>query len=132
MFEQWLYRGVVDDPCGEFFVVEDPGVSKENMTLSYNDQYWDKRFTLQRSRLPVFLAEAAQDILSAGKYLTVVRECNHRVNVPAPEHLTFHLRPRAFVGPVAHAFSFAAKTVLDLLMVDLQLMDRLRCGGLLG
>lgn len=74
------------DPYNEFMVVEKRNVKKENLKEDFNDAYWEMRYTVRDSSLvPGFLEPLKQQVLLAGKYLNVVRECG--VNIAKPEEM---------------------------------------------
>ena len=62
--------------CFVQFLVEDNEViQKEELPLDYSADYWEKRYTIRRERIPVFLERMADVILRTGKYLNVIRQC---------------------------------------------------------
>ncbi|CAO3595871.1 unnamed protein product [Absidia cylindrospora] len=82
----WIYRGEIKDPYNEFMVLEKRNVKKENLKEDFNDAYWEMRYTVRENGLvPGFLEPLKQQILLAGKYLNVVRECG--VNIAKPEEM---------------------------------------------
>jgi gamma-tubulin complex component 2 len=82
----WIYRGEIKDPYNEFMVLEKRNVKKENLKEDFNDAYWEMRYTVRDNGLvPGFLEPLKQQILLAGKYLNVVRECG--VNIAKPEEM---------------------------------------------
>ncbi|KAI8341283.1 Spc98 family-domain-containing protein [Chlamydoabsidia padenii] len=82
----WIYRGEIMDPYNEFMVLEKRNVKKENLKEDFNDAYWEMRYTVRDNGLvPGFLEPMKQQILLAGKYLNVVRECG--VNIAKPEEM---------------------------------------------
>lgn len=44
---RWLYEGVVEDPYGEFLIVEREDLQKESLSADYNAVYWQQRYTLR-------------------------------------------------------------------------------------
>jgi gamma-tubulin complex component 2 len=50
-------------------------IQKEELPLDYSADYWEKRYTIRRERIPVFLERVADVILRTGKYLNVIRQC---------------------------------------------------------
>jgi len=74
----------LDDPFGEFLIVEDKTQSKENIAKDFNDQYWQKRYTYQEKMIPIFLQKLAHKILHCGKYLSVFWECGKDEKFPEP------------------------------------------------
>lgn len=77
MVDAWVLRGVIEDPHSEFFVREDTshasGASARDPTSS---RFWVGRYTVDTGNLPTFLAPFVENVLRAGKYLNVLRECN--------------------------------------------------------
>lgn len=73
MLATWIYRGEVADVYGEFFIVEDPSLSKETLSEDFNASYWDGKHRLSVQHLPTWLASHGQRILMVGKYLHVLR-----------------------------------------------------------
>lgn len=50
-------------------------VQKEDLPMDYSADYWAKRYTIRRERIPKFLERVSDHILRAGKYLNVIRQC---------------------------------------------------------
>lgn len=48
MLEQWIYKGVVDDPFSEFMVREDVTISRDSTVKTYNDAYWERRYAFKQ------------------------------------------------------------------------------------
>lgn len=48
--------------------------------MDYDAKYWRQRYSL-KSSIPSFLSDVAGTILTTGKYLNVMRECGHNVQV---------------------------------------------------
>lgn len=48
-----------------------------------NDRYWEERFTLVDSMVPIFMDKQKQKVLHAGKYLFVIKECG-RLDIKNP------------------------------------------------
>jgi gamma-tubulin complex component 2 len=80
MLERWVYEGVIDDPYGEFFIAENKSLQKESLTQDYDAKYWQQRYSL-KDGIPSFLTNVAATILTTGKYLNVMRECEYTVQV---------------------------------------------------
>lgn len=66
-------------------VLEKRNVKKENLKEDYNDTYWEMRYTIREGGVPEFLDNMKKQILLAGKYLNVVRECG--VSIADPEEM---------------------------------------------
>lgn len=56
-------------------------ILQESLTQDYDAKYWRQRYSL-KDGIPSFLASMAGTILTTGKYLNVMRECGHHVQVP--------------------------------------------------
>ncbi|CAK8698045.1 gamma-tubulin complex component 2-like [Clavelina lepadiformis] len=126
MLEKWIYKGETMDPYGEFLVEEKEKISKEQLLEDYNDQYWESRYTLCRDRIPVYLEQVAEKILSTGKYLNVVHECGRTVSYPGAREIIYSHNRREYVQQIEQAHSYASKLLLDLLMQEYNLEARLK------
>ncbi|EDO46105.1 predicted protein, partial [Nematostella vectensis] len=132
LLEQWIYKGIINDPYSEFLVAEHGSVQKEKPTrcrvvvaLTCHT-YWEQRYTVVRENIPLFLEKVAQKILSTGKYLNVIRQCGRNVQCPDAEEIIYTLREREYVEKIEKAYNYASKTLLDMLMDERELMARLR------
>lgn len=85
MLRKWLFTGQVYDPYHEFMVVENASITKEQLRRDVNDMYWEQRFSLNDDCVPVFLESAKDKILTCGKYLNVIRECE--ISIPDREEM---------------------------------------------
>ncbi|GAB6019866.1 Gamma-tubulin complex component 3 [Chamberlinius hualienensis] len=66
MLRRWVIEGELDDLYGEFFVVAEPGVSK--------DRLWDEKYRLKEAMVPSFITvEQAYKILSTGKSINFLK-----------------------------------------------------------
>lgn len=152
MLHSWIYHGEIMDPYNEFMIVEKNTVRKENLKEDFNDAYWEMRYTIREGSVPVFLEPMKNQILLAGKYLNVVRECGviianpEEMNQVANDELkktfltnsrtSFAHIPRSEVWDAVNgaqfaknlevAYKYASHTLLDLLMNERQLIGRLR------
>ncbi|GAA5803659.1 hypothetical protein HPULCUR_009142 [Helicostylum pulchrum] len=149
----WIYHGEIRDPYNEFMVLEKRNVKKENLKEDFNDTYWEMRYTIREGGVPIFLETMKNQILLAGKYLNVVRECG--VSIANPEEMQNEMSGLAqelsinsdrgngpsmstrsevwaavdgsrFVKNLQVAYKYANQTLLNLLMEDQQLIGRLR------
>ncbi|XP_007897077.1 gamma-tubulin complex component 2 isoform X1 [Callorhinchus milii] len=125
ILEKWIYRGIIQDPYSEF-MVEEHELQKEKIQEDYNDKYWDRRYTIIQHRIPSFLQKMADKILSTGKYLNVVRECGRDVTCPDAKEVIYTLKERAYVEQIEKAYNYASKVLLDFLMKEKELLERLR------
>ncbi|KAJ3166572.1 Gamma-tubulin complex component 2, partial [Irineochytrium annulatum] len=148
----WIHTGEIHDPYDEFMVQERRGLTKEHVGQDFNDVYWEQRYTLRRDGIPPFLAPVAGRVLLAGKYLNVVRECGEVipelegrvVRVEGVEavvkgsggELQFKsgefgdvvgsIDKAGIVEDIDLAYRYANQTLLDLLVKDKELINRLR------
>lgn len=53
---------------------------QESLSQDSTAKYWSQRYSLKET-IPGFLANIAATILTTGKYLNVMRECGHNVQV---------------------------------------------------
>lgn len=60
---------VMNKPSAQIFDHVD--ISKDTMKEDYNAVYWDKRYTVRESQIPVFLSHQADVILTTGVYVCV-------------------------------------------------------------
>ncbi|KAI9022773.1 Spc98 family-domain-containing protein [Phycomyces nitens] len=81
----WIYRGEINDTYNEFMIVEKKSIKKETLKEDFNDSYWETRYSIREGQVPRFLEPLMTQILLAGKYLNVVRECG--VNISKPEEM---------------------------------------------
>ncbi|KAG1302272.1 hypothetical protein G6F64_011071 [Rhizopus arrhizus] len=156
MLNSWIYHGEIIDPYNEFMILEKKSVKKENLKEDFNDAYWEMRYTIREGAVPIFLEPMKNQILLAGKYLNVVRECG--VNIADPEEMQHEVLkqrareemagfrkqaaehathvPRSEVWAAVNgarfsknleiAYKYANHTLLNLLMDERQLIGRLR------
>ncbi|KAF6021141.1 TUBGCP2 [Bugula neritina] len=126
MLELWLYRGIIQDPYAEFMVSEDASVSKERLIEQYNDTYWEKRYTLCRERIPVYMEMYSDEILSTGKYLNVVRLCGQLIRHPNAREISYNSQDTGYRESIESAYSYASQLLLDLFYQQYHLKDRFR------
>ncbi|KAG6703438.1 hypothetical protein I3842_07G085200 [Carya illinoinensis] len=127
ILERWVYEGVIDDPYGEFFIVENKSLQKESLTQDYDAKYWRQRYSL-KDGIPSFLANIAGTILTTGKYLNVMRECGHTVQVPVSENsklMTFGSNHH-YLECIKAAYDFASSELLNLIKEKYDLVGKLR------
>ncbi|KPI44069.1 Spindle pole body component alp4 [Cyphellophora attinorum] len=101
-------------------------IKRERLEEDYTDEYWDKRYYIRDKEIPPQLEHLKDKVLLAGKYLNVVRECGG-VNVASPiiDIPTTFDDPR-FLDNINHAYSFANKELMTLLLTKNSLRSRLR------
>lgn len=127
ILERWVYEGVIDDPYGEFFIAEDKSLQKDSLTQDYEAKYWRQRYSL-KDGIPSFLANIAGTILTTGKYLNVMRECGHNVQVPPSENskLMSLGSNHHYLECIKAAYNFASGELLNLIKEKYDLTGRLR------
>lgn len=127
ILERWVYEGVIDDPHDEFFIAENKSLQKESLTQDYDAMYWRQRYSL-KDDIPSFLANSAETILTTGKYLNVMRECGHTVQVPALENsklMNFGSNDH-YLECIKSAYDFASGELLNLMKDKYDLIGKLR------
>ncbi|KAF3795416.1 Gamma-tubulin complex component 2 [Nymphaea thermarum] len=127
ILERWVYEGIIDDPYGELFIAENKSLQKESLTQDYDAKYWQQRYSL-KDGIPSFLTNAADKILTTGKYLNVMRECGHSVQVPLSEtsKLTNFGSNHHYLECINTAYDFASSELLNLLKKKYDLVGKLR------
>ncbi|XP_048226001.1 gamma-tubulin complex component 2 isoform X2 [Ricinus communis] len=127
ILERWVYEGVIDDPYSEFFIAENKSLQKESLTQDYDAKYWSHRYSLKEG-IPSFLANIAGTILTTGKYLNVMRECGHNVQVPSSEisKLISFGSNHHYLECIKAAYDFASSELLDLIKEKYDLTGKLR------
>ncbi|KAF2570060.1 hypothetical protein F2Q70_00005981 [Brassica cretica] len=123
ILERWVY----DDPYGEFLIAENRSLKKESLIQDSTAKYWSQRYSLKET-IPGFLANIAATILTTGKYLNVMRECGHNVQVPISERskLTIFGSNHHYLECIKAAHEFASKGLVSLIMDKYGLIGRLR------
>ncbi|KAL2319472.1 hypothetical protein Fmac_028441 [Flemingia macrophylla] len=127
ILKRWVYEGVIDDPYGEFFIAEDKSLQKESLIQDYEAKYWRQRYSLKEG-IPSFLTNIAGTILTTGKYLNVMRECGHNVQVPPSENLKLMSfgSHHHYLECIKVAYNFASGELLNLIKEKYDLTGRLR------
>jgi gamma-tubulin complex component 2 len=127
ILERWVYEGIIDDPYGEFFIAENRSLKKESLSQDSTAKYWSQRYSL-KDTIPGFLANIAATILTTGKYLNVMRECGHNVQVPISERskLTIFGSNHHYLECIKAAHEFASIELVNLIKDKYDLVGRLR------
>ncbi|AQK44600.1 Gamma-tubulin complex component 2 [Zea mays] len=127
MLERWVYEGVIDDPYGEFFIAENKSLQKESLTQDYDAKYWQQRYSLKEG-IPSFLTNVAATILTTGKYLNVMRECGHNVQVSLSDNskLMSFGSNHQYLECIKSAYDFASGELLTLMKDKYDLIGKLR------
>lgn len=132
---KWVCEGVLDDPYGEFIVQENSNIGLLSTTHDLQSAYWRDRYSLRWSspqfegdgRMPNFLEEHEEMIMTTGKYLSALRECGKPVQNVLGSGCHIEYEPsNQFVRQIHKAHEAAGKAFLDFFMKDLKLIQRLR------
>ena len=141
ILEKWLYLGVIEDPYGEFFIDDTENKDSRNLFSSHIksnirantnqknidiDTFWRKRFTRDDSKVPDFLKLKQEKIFDTGKYLSVVRQYGKKAFRPLSyTSLSYCTESRIYDERIDEAYKFSSKELLDLLLVENKLIERL-------
>lgn len=127
MLQEWIMKGVINDPYHEFLVMENRDVSKNDISTDFNDAYWDERYTLREvSCIPSFLQRSAPRILLTGKYLNAIRECGLTVSPPNARPVESTHNEREIIERVEAVHGWANAQLLDLIVHKSELISHLR------
>eukprot|EP00494_Astrolonche_serrata_P031743 UN32012 len=126
MLGSWIFNGVIDDPFDEFMVSERTDITKAMIEVgTTSDEYWNKRYHVRPRHVIKYLIEQEEQILSAGKYLNVIRGSGRDVEFPGEKIFKFEKNDsREVVSKIGEAYTYASKQLLDLLMQEEKLLDR--------
>ncbi|KAJ3659485.1 hypothetical protein Zmor_011173 [Zophobas morio] len=125
MLGMWIYRGIISDPISEFLVKDNEVIQKEDMPVDYSADYWDKKYSIEREKIPKFLESVADIILKAGKYLNVIRQCGKPVkNKVRP--ILYKIEEKHYIEAIENAYKFASQILLDLVLKEKDLLGRLK------
>ncbi|OLL25924.1 Spindle pole body component alp4 [Neolecta irregularis DAH-3] len=127
MLNDWLHRGEIKDPHQEFMIKEQKSIKKDGLDEDYTDEYWEKRYTIKEVDIPPQLESVKEQVLLAGKYLNVVRECggvdvSKRTGADVPK--TFD--DQKFLENINSAYAHANASLLSLLISTHELPARLQ------
>ncbi|XP_057335755.1 gamma-tubulin complex component 2-like isoform X2 [Microplitis mediator] len=126
ILEKWVYKGVICDPYQEFFVEDNELIQREELPMDYSADYWEKRYTMKSERIPSFLNQHAHTILRTGKYFNVIRQCGKMIKWIKQEPLIYHYRDQKLIFTIDQAYNEAARTLLEVLIHENDLMGRLK------
>lgn len=100
-------------------------IQKEDLPIDYSADYWDKKYSIRRERIPKFLESVADIILKAGKYLNVIRQCGKPVKTKV-NAIEYKIEEKHYIEEIEKAYTFASQNLLDLVLKEKNLMGRLR------
>lgn len=126
MLQRWVYEGVIADPYQEFMITEHEMIQKDRLHQEYNDSYWERRYTVCQEHIPSFLEHMAEQILSTGKYLNVIRECQQEVAPANATDISYTVEEMRYVKQIEQAYKYASQQLLDLIMHKEDLLGYLR------
>ncbi|KAI8440338.1 hypothetical protein MSG28_001676 [Choristoneura fumiferana] len=126
ILDQWIHKGIIVDPFQEFMIEDNELVNKEELPVDYSADYWEKRYSIQKDRVPKFLEKYTDIILRTGKYLNVISQCGNAIMKTNIEEIKYSLIEQNYSGVVQKAFAFASKSLLELLLKEYDLMGRLK------
>jgi gamma-tubulin complex component 2 len=126
MLNEWLHHGSIKDPHGEFLIKEQKSINRERLEEDYTDEYWEKRYTIRESDVPLQLEAVKDKVLLAGKYLNVVRECGGVDIGKEVKDVPRSFDDPKFLKNVSDAYAHANSSLLNLLLTTHALPARLR------
>ncbi|KYQ93408.1 spindle pole body component 97 [Tieghemostelium lacteum] len=127
MINQWVFKGIIQDPYYEFMIREDKEQQIDNMNRDFNDVYWEQRYLLRSDQIPKFFDQVAKKVLTTGKYLNVMREVlGPNVKFQEFPPIEFSLHEKDYLERIEEAYEYASSILLSLLMNEKQLLSRLK------
>ncbi|XP_045459767.1 gamma-tubulin complex component 2-like [Melitaea cinxia] len=126
ILDQWIHKGTIVDPFQEFMIEDNELINKEELPVDYSADYWEKRYSVQRDRVPKFLDKFTDIILRTGKYLNVISQCGKAITKSNTEEIKYSLREQNYGAIIQKAYAFASKSLLELLLKEYDLMGRLK------
>jgi hypothetical protein len=137
---RWIYEGRIDDPYDEFFIEEQTLQARTDMMEVYDESYWHRKFTVREEMLPLFIAHMREQIFNAGKFLHVLRSCDmdvqsllakqrsagaHKQADSRVAPIEYMAHAREYTAGIELAYSAASKVLIEHVMGELQLKQRL-------
>lgn len=118
------FKGVIIDPYDQFFIIDHVELCGQDSQI---DTTWESRYVIQLDRVPRFLENDAGIILRTGKYLNVIRQCGREIRLPSnTSKLYFFAANNSHHSTfIKQAYQHASKTLLELLMKELNLMGHI-------
>jgi gamma-tubulin complex component 2 len=133
MLEDWIYKGQINDPYHEFMITEDKEITKEKLQEDFNEKFWEKKYSINRNSIPKFLENISERILLTGKYLNAINETDQsrlgidsKLVIPNTIEIIFSIKDEAYKQIVENAYLYSSKILLNLLLKEHKLIDRLR------
>lgn len=119
--------------------------------ISFNFTFWEKKYSVNRNNAPKFIEHLCDKILLTGKYLNAINETgknlflvactenkenidqelndhksNFKLSVPDAREILFTTKEETYKQIVENSYNFSSKVLLNLLLKDHKLIDRLR------
>lgn len=152
MLQDWIFKGQINDPYNEFMISEDKDITKEKLKDDFNEKFWEKKYSISSQNIPKFLAVTSEKILLTGKYLNAIFETGSmlakdvnsnellnyenvsekievkpkKFDLPEPVEIHFTTKEETYKQIVENAYNFSSKILLNLLLKDHKLVNRLR------
>ncbi|XP_065207167.1 gamma-tubulin complex component 2-like isoform X2 [Planococcus citri] len=136
--EQWIHTGYINDPCDEFMIEDNVEAERQNILAKgeFTNEYWKKRYRIKKDHVPTFLSQYQQKILRTGKYLNTIKQCKNisskEMNSilerkPTSNKMCYtSLNSCEFVQSIEAAYNFASDTLLNLLLNEYDILNRLK------
>ncbi|KAI0150437.1 Spc98 family-domain-containing protein [Xylariaceae sp. FL1272] len=126
MLNEWLHHGEIKDPHSEFLIKEQKSIRRDMLEQDYTDDYWERRYMIQKQNIPPQLQSVKDKVLLAGKYLNVVRECGGVDISKVVEDVPTSFDDPRFLDNVNNAYAYANESLMTLLLTTHALPARLR------
>lgn len=116
MLNDWITKGVIDDPNSEFFITTNLAHDFKLNSLN-SERYWDSKFVIKKDGLPKQFQdpEIQLKVLLTGKYLNVLKECGVTLDSFTTEKVS-SLNNNNLYLILEQAYLFANKLILDLFL----------------
>ncbi len=124
------------------------------MKFSFNLKFitfWEKKYSINRNNIPKFFDSLTEKILLTGKYLNAINETgrhlqpiandankenefeininkpfNSKLCIPNAKEIFFTIKEDVYKQMVESSYNFSSRVLLDLLLNEHKLIDRLR------
>ncbi|KAI0396346.1 Spc98 family-domain-containing protein [Xylariaceae sp. FL0594] len=126
MLNEWLHHGEIKDPHSEFLIKEQKSIRRDMLEQDYTDDYWERRYMIQKQNIPPQLQGVKDKVLLAGKYLNVVRECGGVDVSKVTQDVPMSFDDPRFLDNVNNAYAYANESLMKLLLTTHALPARLR------
>lgn len=122
----WITKGTIDDPQNEFLIEDNEILRRDETPENYSTDYWEKRYTPRRERIPRFLEKYSDIILRTGKYLNVIRQCGKKIDSSIQNRFSSFCPTKTnYINIIQESYEFASTVLLDVLLEENDLMGHL-------